>query len=94
MLQQFVGRDLLGKNLISFPDVCPHEGQSLQLLCVKYDLDCPKVRLPLMIDNGSGHAAKSKSYFTHNNFKLCPSYGHTSGNDIKFLSNKLRPTNC
>jgi len=59
MLQQFVGRNLLDKNLISFPDVCPYEGQSLELLCVKYDLDCPKVRLPLMIDNGSGHAAKS-----------------------------------
>ena len=59
MLQQFVGRDLLDKNLISFPDVCPYEGQSLQLLCVKYDLDCPKVRLPLMIDNGSGYAAQS-----------------------------------
>jgi hypothetical protein len=59
MLQQFVGRDLLDKNLISFPDVCPYEGQSLQLLCVKYDLDCPQVRLPLMIDHGSGHAAQS-----------------------------------
>ena len=59
MLQQFVGRDLLDKNLISFPDTCPHEGQSLELLCVKYDLDCPKVTLPLMIDNGSGYAAKS-----------------------------------
>jgi hypothetical protein len=59
MLQQFVGRDLLDKNLISFPDVCPYEGQSLELLCVKYELDCPKVRLPLMIDNGSGYAAKS-----------------------------------
>jgi len=59
MLQQFVGRDLLDRNLISFPDVCPYEGQSLQLLCVKYDLDCPQVKLPLMIDNGSGYAAKS-----------------------------------
>lgn len=59
MLQQFVGRNLLERNLISFPDVCPYEGQSLQLLCVKYDLDCPDVRLPLMIDNGSGYAAQS-----------------------------------
>jgi len=59
MLQQFVGRDLLDKNLISFPDVCPYEGQSLQLLCVKYDLDCPQVTLPLMIDNGTGYAAQS-----------------------------------
>jgi len=59
MLQQFVGRNLLDKNLISFPDVCPHEGQSLQLLCVKYELDCPQVTLPLMIDNGTGYAANS-----------------------------------
>ncbi len=59
MLQQFVGRNLLERNLISFPDVCPYEGQSLQLLCVKYELDCPEVTLPLMIDNGSGHAAQS-----------------------------------
>ena len=59
MLQQFVGRNLLDRNLISFPDVCPHEGQSLQLLCVKYELDCPEVTLPLMIDNGSGYAANS-----------------------------------
>lgn len=59
MLQQFVRRDLLDKNLISFPDVCPYEGQSLQLLCAKYDLPYPNVRLPLMIDNGSGYAAKS-----------------------------------
>ncbi len=59
MLQQFVGRDLLDKNLISFPDTCPYEGQSLQLLCVKYDLDCPQVKLPLTIDNGSGYAAQS-----------------------------------
>lgn len=59
MLQQFVGRNLLDKNLISFPDVCPYEGQSLELLCVKYDLDCPKITLPLTIDNGSGYAAQS-----------------------------------
>ena len=59
MLQQFVGRNLLDRNLISFPDTCPYEGQSLKLLCVKYDLDCPTVRLPLTIDNGSGYAAQS-----------------------------------
>lgn len=59
MLQQFVGRNLLDRNLISFPDTCPYEGQSLQSLCVKYDLDCPQVKLPLMIDHGSGYAAKS-----------------------------------
>ena len=59
MLQQFVGRNLLDRNLISFPDVCPYEGSSLKLLCIKYDLDCPNVKLPLMIDNGSGYAAKS-----------------------------------
>ena len=59
MLQQFVGRDLLDKNLISFPDVCPYEGASLELLCLKYDLECPQVNLPLMIDNGSGYAAQS-----------------------------------
>ena len=27
MLQQFVGRNLLDRNLISFPDTCPYEGQ-------------------------------------------------------------------
>jgi len=59
MLQQFVGRNLLDRNLISFPDTCPYEGQSLELLCVKYNLECPKVRLPLTIDNGSGYAAQS-----------------------------------
>ena len=59
MLQQFVGRNLLDRNLISFPDVCPYEGQSLPLLCAKYKLDCPQVTLPLMIDNGSGYAAQS-----------------------------------
>ena len=59
MLQQFVGRNLLERNLISFPDVCPYEGQSLKLLCAKYDLECPEVTLPLTIDNGSGYAAKS-----------------------------------
>tara|TARA_R110000822_G_scaffold178416_1_gene318358 strand:+ start:296 stop:1354 length:1059 start_codon:yes stop_codon:yes gene_type:complete len=59
MLQQFVGRNLLERNLISFPDTCPYEGQSLKLLCIKYDLDCPEVRLPLVIDNGSGYAAQS-----------------------------------
>ena len=59
MLQQFVGRNLLDKNLISFPDVCPYEGESLKLLCIKYELDCPNVKLPLMIDNGSGYAAQS-----------------------------------
>mgnify|MGYP003662873561 CR=1 FL=1 len=59
MLQQFVGRNLLERNLISFPDVCPYEGQSLQLLCVKYELDCPNVKLPLVIDNGAGYAAQS-----------------------------------
>jgi hypothetical protein len=59
MLQQFVGRNLLDKNLISFPDVCPYEGSSLKLLCIKYDLECPNVKLPLMIDNGSGYAAQS-----------------------------------
>ena len=59
MLQQFVGRSLLERNLISFPDTCPYEGSSLKLLCIKYDLDCPNVKLPLMIDNGTGYAANS-----------------------------------
>jgi len=59
MLQQFVYRNLLDRNLISFPDVCPYEGASLELLCLKYDLECPQVNLPLMIDNGSGYAAQS-----------------------------------
>jgi len=59
MLQQFVYRNLLDCNLISFPDVCPYEGASLELLCLKYDLECPQVNLPLMIDNGSGYAAQS-----------------------------------
>ena len=59
MLQQLVYRNLLDRNLISFPDVCPYEGQSLELLCKKYNLECPDVRLPLMIDNGSGYAAQS-----------------------------------
>jgi len=59
LLNELVNRNLLDKNLISFPDVCPYEGQSLKALCKKYDLPYPNVRLPLMIDNGSGHAAKS-----------------------------------
>ena len=59
MLQQFVYRNMLDRNLISFPDVCPYEGQSLELLCKKYQLECPTVRLPLTIDNGAGYAAQS-----------------------------------
>ena len=59
MLQQFVYRNLLDGNLISFPDVCPYEGASLELLCLKYNLECPQVNLPLTIDNGSGYAAQS-----------------------------------
>jgi hypothetical protein len=59
LLNELVNRNLLDKNLISFPDVCPYEGQSLKALCKKYDLPYPNVRLPLMIDNGSGYAAKS-----------------------------------
>ena len=59
MLQQLVYRNLLDGNLISFPDVCPYEGASLELLCLKYDLECPQVNLPLTIDNGSGYAAQS-----------------------------------
>jgi hypothetical protein len=59
LLNELVNRNLLDKNLISFPDVCPYEGQSLKAVCKKYDLPMPNVRLPLMIDNGSGYAAKS-----------------------------------
>ena len=59
LLNELVNRNLLDKNLISFPDVCPYEGQSLKVLCAKYNLPMPDVRLPLMIDNGSGYAAKS-----------------------------------
>jgi hypothetical protein len=59
LLNELVNRNLLDKNLISFPDVCPYEGQSLKALCKKYNLSYPNVRLPLMIDNGAGHAAKS-----------------------------------
>ncbi len=59
LLNELVNRNLLDKNLISFPDVCPYEGQSLKALCKKYDLPYPNVRLPLMIDNGSGYAANS-----------------------------------
>jgi len=59
MLNEFVNRNLLQKNLISFPDVCPYEGLSVKRLCEKYSILEPDVELPLMIDNGSGYAAQS-----------------------------------
>ena len=59
MLNEFVNRNMLDKNLISFPDACPYEGLSLPGLCKKYNLPLPVVQLPLTIDNGSGYAAQS-----------------------------------
>jgi hypothetical protein len=59
LLNELVNRNLLEKNLISFPDVCPYEGLSLKALCKKYSIPEPSVRLPLTIDNGSGYAAAS-----------------------------------
>ena len=59
LLNELVNRNLLEKNLISFPDVCPYEGLSLKALCKKYLIPKPNVRLPLTIDNGSGYAAQS-----------------------------------
>jgi len=59
LLNELVNRNLLEKNLISFPDVCPYEGLSLKALCKKYSILEPSVRLPLTIDNGSGYAAAS-----------------------------------
>ena len=59
LLNQFVNRNLLDKNLISFPDTCPYEGLTLRALCKKYNIPLPNVRLPLTIDNGSGYAAQS-----------------------------------
>jgi len=59
LLNELVNRNLLEKNLISFPDVCPYEGLSLKALCKKYSIPEPIVHLPLTIDNGSGYAAAS-----------------------------------
>jgi len=59
MLQQFVNRNMLDKNLISFPDTCPYEGLSISAICKKYNMQLPVVKLPLTIDNGSGYAAQS-----------------------------------
>ena len=59
LLNELVNRNLLEKNSISFPDVCPYEGLSLKALCAKYSIPMPTVNLPLTIDNGSGYAAAS-----------------------------------
>jgi len=59
LLNQFVNRNILDKNLISFPDACPYEGLTLPALCKKYGIAVPVVQLPLTIDNGSGYAAQS-----------------------------------
>jgi hypothetical protein len=59
LLNQFVNRNMLDKNLISFPETCPYEGVSIAAICKKYNMQLPVVQLPLTIDNGSGYAAQS-----------------------------------
>jgi len=59
LLNQFVNRNMLDKNLISFPDTCPYEGLTIAAICKKYNMQLPVVQLPLAIDNGSGYAAQS-----------------------------------
>lgn len=57
MFKEFVDRDLIKNNLISFPAVCPYEDLSIKELCDKYqiEIDLGSIDLPLVIDDYSAH---------------------------------------
>lgn len=59
LLSEMDQRGLIDKNLISFPDVCPHEGESVRDLFVRHQLPPLKTTLPLIIDHSNNHAGAS-----------------------------------
>lgn len=52
-------RSSIDVNLISFPDICPHENVSANQLAQNLGLDISAIKLPLIIDHGRNHAGGS-----------------------------------
>lgn len=59
LFQQLEQLDLVEKNLISFPSVCPYENLSVTELCKKYNISNIKTDLPLVLDKVDNHANAS-----------------------------------
>lgn len=59
LLNEFVDRELVDNNFISFPNRCPYEGKTVAELCQEYDIPLGHVDLPLIIDSGANHAGNS-----------------------------------
>lgn len=59
LLNEFVDRELIDNNFISFPERCPYENKTVTELCQEYDIPLGHVELPLIIDHGANHAGNS-----------------------------------
>lgn len=59
LFAQLVQRDLVNRNLVSFPDVCPYEHESAQSLANKWNIDLPPCQLPRIIDHPGDHSNQS-----------------------------------
>lgn len=59
LFAELVKRNLSDQNLVSFPNVCPHEMISAQDLARQHGIDLPACQLPLIIDRHHNHASDS-----------------------------------
>lgn len=59
LLSELVNRELVYTNLVSFPERCPYENQTVIELCQEYNIDMAAVDLPLKIDNGTDYHSGS-----------------------------------
>ncbi len=59
LMSEMDQRDLVANNLVSFPEICPHEHQKVSDLFEKHKLPPLKSELPLIIDHGGNHAGSS-----------------------------------
>lgn len=88
-LYELVQRDLLGNNLISFPEYCPYEKENVYDLANKCGVDLSDIDFPLIIDSKFNHAGNShKIDFWEQGQK---SFAHVVTETV-YLSNKLHLT--
>ena len=59
LLSEMDQHDLINRNVISFPSVCPYENTKVSELFEQHNLPPLQTGLPLIIDSGKNHAANS-----------------------------------
>lgn len=61
LFKELVDKNLISQNLVSFPEICPYEKQTIHDICKTHgiELDTNKVSLPLRVDEYSGYENRS-----------------------------------